>query len=117
VRTARREVGGDEVALGQHELGGHLRIGKGASERLVTLPKRLVREEPVVAGEIALDDPSRCHRCLFTVTLKLEVATFALVSSALQVTVVVRPTLKRLPEPGLHFTGTGPSTSSCAFGA
>ena len=100
-----------------HELGGHLRVGEGASEGVFTLPKRLVREEPVVAGEIALDDPSRRHRFFLTVTVKLAVATLALVSSALQVTFVVRPTLKRLPEPGLHFTATGPSTASCAFGA
>src|SRR3954469_22725793 len=44
----------------------------------------------------------------------MAVATFALESFAVQVT-FVRPTLKRLPEAGLHGAGTDRSTASCAL--
>jgi hypothetical protein len=48
-----------------------------------------------------------------TVTGKCAVAVFATASVAVQVT-VVRPILKRLPECGLHVTGTEPAPGSDA---
>ena len=48
-----------------------------------------------------------------TVTLKLAVAVFPLMSAAVQFTTVL-PILKRLPDAGLHVTGTEPSTASLA---
>ena len=48
-----------------------------------------------------------------TVTVKLDVAVFALESLAVHVT-FVRPIRKRLPDFGVHVAGTAPSRSSCA---
>jgi hypothetical protein len=45
--------------------------------------------------------------------MNFEVAVFPLLSVAAQVTRVL-PSLKRLPERGLHRTSTEPSTASCA---
>jgi hypothetical protein len=52
----------------------------------------------------------------FTVIVNLAVCVFALPSAAEQTT-SVRPREKRLPDRGLHDTGTAPSTSSRALTA